>query len=167
MIAAEALLPLLDGVKTTHTGWVARCPAHQDDSPSLTIRQADDRVLIHCFSGCEPAEICRALGLKLRHLFDGNGKDFRPDPVVTRRRRINHDFEKWRSDEILKTALELRTRDNWLLAIAAGVDLGLLTADEADHWRGIQFDGYSFLEWKFETLRTGDVSQALEIYRER
>jgi hypothetical protein len=39
----------------------ARCPAHQDTSPSLTIRPGNKAVLFHCFAGCSQHEILAAL----------------------------------------------------------------------------------------------------------
>jgi len=36
--------------------WMARCPAHDDREPSLSIRDADDsKVLVHCHAGCDHA----------------------------------------------------------------------------------------------------------------
>jgi hypothetical protein len=50
--------------------WQACCPAHQDKSPSLSLRQLDDgRVLLHCFGGCNVGEVLAALGLKIEDLF--------------------------------------------------------------------------------------------------
>jgi hypothetical protein len=47
---ADALLSRLDGVRPTgQDQWVARCPAHNDKDPSLSIAEKDDRVLIHLF----------------------------------------------------------------------------------------------------------------------
>jgi putative DNA primase/helicase len=42
-------------------GWMARCPAHDDRNPSFSIRQADDRVLVHCFAGCSQEALLAAL----------------------------------------------------------------------------------------------------------
>lgn len=40
----EALLERLDRVRQAGDGkWLARCPAHKDHSPSLSIRDAGDR----------------------------------------------------------------------------------------------------------------------------
>lgn len=36
---------------------IARCPAHDDGRPSLSVRDGDTRVLFHCFAGCESARI--------------------------------------------------------------------------------------------------------------
>jgi putative DNA primase/helicase len=46
--------------------WVACCPAHPDENPSLHIRLTNDRVLLHCFAGCTTEQICAALGIELR-----------------------------------------------------------------------------------------------------
>lgn len=43
-------------------GWVARCPAHDDSRPSLSIRATDDgRVLVRCFAGCHQEDVIAAL----------------------------------------------------------------------------------------------------------
>lgn len=42
---------------------MAICPAHDDHHPSLSIRLADGRVLLHCFAGCSPRDIYAAIGL--------------------------------------------------------------------------------------------------------
>jgi putative DNA primase/helicase len=42
-------------------GWVARCPAHDDTNPSLSLRYADGKVLAHCHAGCEQASVIAAL----------------------------------------------------------------------------------------------------------
>src|SRR5690606_20731894 len=57
-------------VRETAPGrWVARCPAHDDYNPSLSIRDAGEKLLIHCFAGCSPLDIVHALGLELSDLF--------------------------------------------------------------------------------------------------
>ena len=51
-------------------GWEARCPAHDDDTPSLSVtRGRDGRVLLHCHAGCDTAEVVRAMGLTWADLF--------------------------------------------------------------------------------------------------
>jgi hypothetical protein len=50
---------------------MARCPAHEDRSPSLSIRGTPDgRLLIHCFGGCPTQLVLQALGLDFGDLFD-------------------------------------------------------------------------------------------------
>ena len=64
-MTVDALLSRLDGVKRTGAArWIARCPAHDDRHPSLSIRETDDgRVLLHCFAGCDVESLLDAVGL--------------------------------------------------------------------------------------------------------
>ena len=70
-MTAHVLLLRLDGVKRTGPArWLAKCPAHDDRSPSLAIRELDDgRVLVHDFAGCATEEILTAVGLAFNDLF--------------------------------------------------------------------------------------------------
>lgn len=85
---ADNLIHSLDGVRETgQDRWIAKCPAHEDKTPSLAIREVDDRVLIHCFAGCSVYEIVSALELELSDLFpekihSGNKLVSRPFPAV-------------------------------------------------------------------------------------
>jgi hypothetical protein len=53
----------------------ARCPAHADKGPSLSIRETPEgAVLLHCFAGCNVQEIVGAMGLELHELFPPRDK---------------------------------------------------------------------------------------------
>lgn len=54
---------------------LTRCPAHDDRSPSLSIKEMPDgRVLLHCFGGCAFEAILGAIGLTKRDLYpSGSG----------------------------------------------------------------------------------------------
>ena len=67
----DNVLSKLTGVTQSMPGqWSAHCPAHADNSPSLSVGEGDDgRVLLTCHTGCEPKHIVKALGLELRDLF--------------------------------------------------------------------------------------------------
>lgn len=60
-------------------GWTARCPAHDDRNPSLSIAEGDDgRALVNCHAnqGCTADAICAAIGLTLSDLMpETNGRD--------------------------------------------------------------------------------------------
>lgn len=70
-MSAATLLARLDRVRQTAPDrWVARCPAHEDRSPSLSVRELPDgTVLVRCFVGCSVADIVGAVGLQLADLF--------------------------------------------------------------------------------------------------
>lgn len=58
--------------------WIARCPAHEDRSPSLTVKDVGDgRTLIHCFAGCGALDVLDALGLDWASLYPPND-DYKP-----------------------------------------------------------------------------------------
>ena len=61
MATAETIAKTLGGRKAGG-GWMARCPAHDDRTPSLSIRDADDgKVLVHCHAGCDQERVIAAL----------------------------------------------------------------------------------------------------------
>ena len=76
----ERLLSSLRKLKKTGAGeWVACCPAHEDRSPSLAIKETEDgRVLIHCFAGCEPQAILSSIGLTFSDVMPERVGEFKP-----------------------------------------------------------------------------------------
>jgi putative DNA primase/helicase len=68
MTSAE-FLALLDAVAKTPNGWKAKCPAHEDGKASLSVKDGEGKIVIHCFAGCTPESIVSAIGLKLADLF--------------------------------------------------------------------------------------------------
>jgi hypothetical protein len=78
------LLNRLSKVKQTGSGkWVACCPAHEDRSPSLSIRQADDKILIYCFAGCDVDDVVGSVGMSLSDLMpESVGYNHQPTPTV-------------------------------------------------------------------------------------
>lgn len=67
----DNILSRLDKVKRTGDGtYQARCPAHADRGPSLSVRETDDgRVLVHCFAGCSVHDVIAAVGMDISDLF--------------------------------------------------------------------------------------------------
>jgi len=61
-MSAAAIARAMKGQRTG-SGWLIRCPCHDDKSPSCSIADgADGRLLVHCFAGCNPLDILAALG---------------------------------------------------------------------------------------------------------
>ena len=70
MTPIERVLERFPGAKEHRQGWSARCPAHDDKKPSLSIGVGEDgRVLMHCHSGCPCRSVVAAIGLSMRDLF--------------------------------------------------------------------------------------------------
>lgn len=72
-----AILDRLDKVKNNGPGrWLACCPAHQDRSPSLAVRETSDgTILMKCFAGCPTGDVLAAIGLELKDLFPERDND--------------------------------------------------------------------------------------------
>jgi len=76
----DGVLSRLDKLKVVNShNWVARCPAHDDKTPSLSIKSTNGKVLLYCHTGCSTRDIVGALGLELRDLFE------KPLPLGARR----------------------------------------------------------------------------------
>lgn len=66
----ERVLTRLNKVQKSLKGWIALCPAHDDQHPSLSIGLGKDgQVLLHCFAGCTFESIMQALNLQPSDLF--------------------------------------------------------------------------------------------------
>ena len=67
----DTLLSSLQKVRPiSRDSWIACCPAHNDRSPSLSIRHTSNgQILIHCFAGCSTDQVLDAIGLSITDLF--------------------------------------------------------------------------------------------------
>ncbi|MDZ4141149.1 MAG: CHC2 zinc finger domain-containing protein [Methylotenera sp.] len=64
MSALNNVLSRLDKVQRIGDGrYKAICPAHDDRTPSLNIKDDGGRLLLHCFGGCETSDVLGAIGL--------------------------------------------------------------------------------------------------------
>ncbi|MFZ6691847.1 CHC2 zinc finger domain-containing protein [Undibacterium sp. SXout20W] len=122
-MSIETLLQALDKVKKTGVDkWQACCPAHDDKSPSLVIRELEDgRVILHCFALCSAVEILDAIGLDFSALYP-------PKPT-------NHHYplikKRWNSSDVLNgLAFEILVAYNCSTVMASGEYLS-----EIDHAR--------------------------------
>ena len=79
MTPVERVLARLPSARRSGKGWQARCPAHDDRRPSLSISEgADGRALVHCHAGCSKDAVLAALGL--------TGDDLRPEWLSSARK---------------------------------------------------------------------------------
>lgn len=85
----------LSGVKRLRRGVLARCPAHDDKNPSLSVCEKDGRILAYCHAGCKIEAILAAMELEFRHLFIEER-----EPVAGAKKRIAREYiyrdEMWR-----------------------------------------------------------------------
>ena len=65
----DELLSRLDGVRQRGARWSAKCPAHADKNPSLSISKGERGILMKCWGGCSLKDICSARGIREADLF--------------------------------------------------------------------------------------------------
>ena len=108
----ELVLGRLRGARRSGNGWLARCPAHDDHAPSLSIAEGPDgRVLLRCHAGCETEAVVRALGLSMRDLFPAA----RPERPAQRERGAGSGSGPRRKPRA--TRYELRDPEGRLVAV--------------------------------------------------
>lgn len=82
-MTAETVAKALGGHRAG-ANWMARCPAHDDSSPSLAISAGSNgKVLVRCHAGCDQRDVIAALSE--RGLWDATGK--RPGRMAYKRRK--------------------------------------------------------------------------------
>jgi putative DNA primase/helicase len=89
MIARDITLALSGRWNATANRGSARCPCHDDHSPSLSLSDGDEpgRILVHCFAGCDSRAILAALRerglLECAHQHEPRSRRIEPPPVIT------------------------------------------------------------------------------------
>jgi len=87
----QLLLSKLQGVKKIKGSdkWVALCPAHNDKTPSLSIRQLEDsRILINCWSGCGAIDVLESIDMTFQHLMPDDAISYRGIRGKTKNERL-------------------------------------------------------------------------------
>jgi hypothetical protein len=85
MTALNTLLSRLERVQPIgNNRYKALCPAHEDRSPSLAIKDDSDRLLLHCFSGCKTTDVLGAIGLTFA--------DIMPDKAMGNFKKVKKPF---------------------------------------------------------------------------
>lgn len=84
--------------------WLAKCPAHPDNTPSLTIREGRRALLLKCWShNCNIAAICDSLGIKQSALwYEQNA-----DPKAIREAERKRKAEEWKAKQESRKAAAL------------------------------------------------------------
>ena len=128
-MTAEVFAALVRARRVGAGRWLARCPAHDDRNPSLSIGTGHDgRVLLRCWAGCRTSDILAALGLTPKDLFPSGSppsaaeiaRAAREDEVEAERNREQRAVERERHD---------RTRQLEAVACDSGCGYGARRMD--------------------------------------
>lgn len=144
MIAApiDRVLSALTKVRKRQTSqWSAICPAHDDASPSLSVRETPDGgVLLHCFGGCDTADVVAALGMELSDLFPPRDKPANAPKKIANLLTAGQALELLAQESLLAAValtnylhgITLTPQDTERLRLAAG-RIGLLNDQTRRH----------------------------------
>ena len=151
-MTVEDLLGQLEAVRSRGTGrWVARCPAHQDRTPSLSVREWERGLLIHCFAGCSLDAIVAALGLTVQDLFYAR----HADPATIREGQQRRVAERWRHEarrHIDGLTVDALREASALIESAQGLDISTWSHDRLHRELNRLADAYAVLEAEQEGI---------------
>ncbi len=141
---AEQFVALLASVKSTPRGWVAKCPAHDDRHPSLSIKEGDKGLLVKCWAGCTIEDICTAIGVLTRDLFFDRAADPHTVREAQRRReRERREREATRRQALLEAAAQREASD--FLSAATCLDISGWSPARLDRELNRVADAYAVL----------------------
>lgn len=163
----ETVLSRLRGVREVGPGrWTALCPAHEDRSPSLSIRETSNgTVLLKCHAGCPTAAVLTALGLSWRDLFSAplpgrGGRLTRAEREAARRAEVEAELRR----RIETACDELHRR---LCVYVRAVNFALLDADfETYEKLAYWVHRREWLEHLLDSLESRDAEAQLWALRE-
>ena len=139
----EDLLLRFDAVRQRGAGrWSARCPAHDDKTPSLSVRGGDRGILIKCFSGCTNPDIVAALGLTMADLFF-DAPTHHANRSLPRPAKPDRVALAWRFEVV---ALDLHLRAERIVEAGKAMPVATLTDEELDRALTCMARGYADME---------------------
>lgn len=80
-MTADEIAQRLEGVRRNGTGFMAKCPAHEDSHQSLSIRDSSSGILFKCHTGCEAVSVISAMGLEWKDVMPEDDAPYRPASV--------------------------------------------------------------------------------------
>ena len=127
----DDFLERLDGVRRSGRGWRARCPGHDDRTPSFDVKSGDNGILIKCWAGCTPEHVCESMGLTMRDLFYDDGV---PVAEIKHRQRTRQRQQQRQRIEANAHACRIDTvrEAERLLDSAKGIDTSNWTPERWD-----------------------------------
>jgi hypothetical protein len=96
-MTAVRIAEALAGRKVSPRGgnYLVRCPAHDDESPSLSLRDGGRGIIVNCFAGCLPGDVYAAIRRIDRGLLEPGQTAPEPAKGSSEYERRQHDKAAW------------------------------------------------------------------------
>ena len=100
--------------------YIGLCPAHDDDSPSFSIKMNDEKILMNCFAGCSFDQICSSLGIQKSETFNQsestekithNEREIQTDTFIDLNKKVSFYSQKHKQKVFEKTRYPYRKSD--------------------------------------------------------
>jgi hypothetical protein len=128
-MTAEQIAERMQARRTGTRRWIAKCPAHADKTPSLSIKEGNDgRSLVHCHAGCPLAAVLTASGLLVSDLFPGRP----PSPAQARQASAEREKRERLANKQKQLERRLREMVNKLESILNELGRRLARLDDDD-----------------------------------
>lgn len=144
MRPVELVISKLRGIRRSGKKWVALCPAHDDQHPSLSLSEGEDgRALLKCHAGCDLKSIVAAIGLTMSDLFVSGGGNSSAGPTNGSERDPGQESNiDWNAEaDRCTAALSNEQRDDLARelgvssAALAAVGVGLAESEDLRRWQ--------------------------------
>src|SRR3546814_18302048 len=124
-VAVAALVRRLGGAWSGDSGMCC-CPAHDDRTPSLSVRVGETRLLFKCFAGCDISDVLRALRRDDLNALDAHDRRGVPSclPKAWLQRRAR---ELWGSGRPIHWTMAENTLRNREINISHKIKMGKAT----------------------------------------
>ena len=169
------MLTRLDNVRSLGGGKaIARCPAHDDRTPSLSISEAENgNVLIRCFAGCPVESVVAAIGLHMSDLFVDSPRTKPISPAMARKKRAVIGLSLRRTERLSHVCSMLRDLDTQIEVhsrLLAHYEDGQLRHDPKIKEQAWDFLSFAYkwrteFEHEFEVLNGTNAKAHLELWR--
>ncbi|HEY3620734.1 MAG TPA: hypothetical protein VGK96_28355 [Candidatus Sulfotelmatobacter sp.] len=98
-MTAGQIVSVFNATRAGKGKWSAKCPSHKDRSPSLSLREGKDAMLIRCWAGCTIESVLDAVGLQMRDLwYAREGKQDAATIKAIRQKRLKDEQKSYRDN---------------------------------------------------------------------
>lgn len=145
----EEFLAKLKGVRRSGKGWIAQCPARDDQHPSLSVREENGTLLVHCHAGCTFEEIMRdVLSPALKQAIKWRMLNQNPCELCELPKIVKREMQCFTPEETA-IFLEYAKLDRYYAAFVIAIETGM----RPEEYLGLQWKDIDFAHSRLSVRR--------------